>query len=568
MLERFTSHFDLRFFTLLTEHSFNQKNRVTWIFCLILAGASSTIGQAHGTGSNSTPKTTEIIAKSISQLPTLNTEQAEILRESRLFYSQRNFIKARDLLLPLAAQGNSDAMIGIAQLIDEGHIEPILPKSLDPVMKSSPHTRMSASFSWYKNAADIGKQPVAQFEVGRRYALGHGVTLNGPQSVLYLTKAAKAGLPMASFELGRMTYLGQAIKKDKAKAITHIKQAAARGFPPALYFLAQAHIFGNNVEQNDKTALSLLHEAAAAGHPAASIDLAMAYRSGLGMDQPDPEKTLALLRILARETDNNDAAYELGRSYQFGYGVEIDMAKAALWYLKAANGEQVLAQYNLANLYREGKGVEPDPAAARIWYERAAKQGMVPAQINLAGLYLKGLGGPANLAQAQHWLLTAAKAGHPLAQYQLALTYQKDSKKNQTDIKAQTHYWLKQSAWQGFPPAQQELGISFLHDRATAKPEKAYYWLLLATQKGKFPKTPYLIAAREQMTELEQARVEKEVSLWKPGRPPIDKNTKNEINLGANDTPSSESMPDDPMTQFLKLELDLGTSHPESSPDP
>lgn len=62
--------------------------------------------------------------------------------------------------------------------------------------------------------------------------------------------------------------------------------------------------------------------------------------------------------------DARSLAY-LGRIYEFGYGVQIDYAKALDYYQQAAAKGDAMAQLGLAHLYSHGFGVERDPARAK-----------------------------------------------------------------------------------------------------------------------------------------------------------------------------------------------------------
>jgi hypothetical protein len=53
---------------------------------------------------------------------------------------------------------------------------------------------------------------------------------------------------------------------------------------------------------------------------------------------------------LAAESDNAEAQNELGRSYQFGWGVDKDLPKALEWYRKAAAQGNETAKENLKRI--------------------------------------------------------------------------------------------------------------------------------------------------------------------------------------------------------------------------
>lgn len=65
---------------------------------------------------------------------------------------------------------------------------------------------------------------------------------------------------------------------------------------------------------------------------------------------------------------------------------------AVIWYEKAANQGHKEAQYELGESYRYGRGVEINNYLAFYWYEKAAKQGYAKAQSGLGDCYYYGYG--------------------------------------------------------------------------------------------------------------------------------------------------------------------------------
>ena len=74
-----------------------------------------------------------------------------------------------------------------------------------------------------------------------------------------------------------------------------------------------------------------------------------------------------------------EAQFSLGVKFA-GEGATQDYAKAARWYLKAADQRHALAQFNLAIMYAAGQGVTRDEAASRGWMQKAADLGDAGAQ--------------------------------------------------------------------------------------------------------------------------------------------------------------------------------------------
>jgi hypothetical protein len=84
----------------------------------------------------------------------------------------------------------------------------------------------------------------------------------------------------------------------------------------------------------------------------------------------------------------------MGVMAENGFGMPVDLAQAAAWYLKAASQGNTDAQFNLGAMYEHGVGMPPDPAQAARWYLPAAEGGDIDALSNLGVLYEKGAGVP------------------------------------------------------------------------------------------------------------------------------------------------------------------------------
>ena len=69
--------------------------------------------------------------------------------------------------------------------------------------------------------------------------------------------------------------------------------------------------------------------------------------------------------------------------YSENQGLERNYAKAAEWFLRAAEQGYTAAQFNLGLLYEEGEGVEQDHEEAIKWYRKAAEAGDIDAQSKL-----------------------------------------------------------------------------------------------------------------------------------------------------------------------------------------
>jgi len=135
------------------------------------------------------------------------------------------------------------------------------------------------------------------------------------------------------------------------------------------------------------------------------------------------DSALRTFYTLAQD-DDDKAQYNLALMYANGLGVEIDNAKAKLWYEKAARQGNASAQYNLAQLYTtEESSDSKHYFKAKYWYEKSIEGGIVDAYNNLASLYMEGKGVKADKNKALSLLKQGAKKGDSTAQLNLAVLY-------------------------------------------------------------------------------------------------------------------------------------------------
>ena len=91
----------------------------------------------------------------------------------------------------------------------------------------------------------------------------------------------------------------------------------------------------------------------------------------------DYETAVSRLRPIALK-GNTVAAYYMGLMHADGRGLDRNPAKAAEWFLIAANKGYALAQIRMAEISTVGLGVPRDPGQAVKWYTLAADA--IPAQ--------------------------------------------------------------------------------------------------------------------------------------------------------------------------------------------
>uniref|UniRef100_A0A452GJX2 DAP3 binding cell death enhancer 1 n=1 Tax=Gopherus agassizii TaxID=38772 RepID=A0A452GJX2_9SAUR len=160
---------------------------------------------------------------------------------------------------------------------------------------------------------------------------------------------------------------------------------------------------------------------------------------------------------LAADRGYSKAQFNVGLCYEHGRGTEKDLAKAALYYHRAASNGHPMAQYRYARfLLRHGLKAEgANVQKAVTLLEQAAAAGLVEAQAYLGVLYMKGLQSAKQRALKYLWL--AAKNGDSQSRYHVGVCYEKGLGVQQNFAEAMEHY--QRSAAAGNRHAQERMQV-------------------------------------------------------------------------------------------------------------
>jgi TPR repeat protein len=156
-------------------------------------------------------------------------------------------------------------------------------------------------------------------------------------------------------------------------------------------------------EPDADAALAAIRARASAGDPLAQWCLgSLLYYGSAGTAQAaDWIRRAADQRVA-------DAALQLGRMHEAGFGVPYDDASALRWYAEAARAGVAAAQRALAEYYTRGRGVAANRATAIEWLHRAADGDDLQAQYQLGQAYFDGDGVPRDYVAAYVWFSIAA----------------------------------------------------------------------------------------------------------------------------------------------------------------
>ncbi|KLE04017.1 MULTISPECIES: tetratricopeptide repeat protein [Arcobacteraceae] len=127
----------------------------------------------------------------------------------------------------------------------------------------------------------------------------------------------------------------------------------------------------------------------------------------------EPTKTLkfALVEAMAKKGDIK-SQNELAVAYATGNGVKQNFKEAIIWWEKAANQGDKVAQKELGAInYTGANGVAKDYQKAFYWTEKSAKQGYGEAQHNLGTFYYGGYGIKQDYEKSKEWFEKACDNG-------------------------------------------------------------------------------------------------------------------------------------------------------------
>lgn len=135
-----------------------------------------------------------------------------------------------------------------------------------------------------------------------------------PNPIAELQKRADAGDAKAQYELGRSYRDGKGVTKDAVKAAEWFLEAANQGYSEAQSAFAEMLLQGHVIEQNYAGAIEFFEKAAAQGDGGAYFNLGLIYQSGDGIP-PDLAKSEAYFvkafNIFLAESEKGDAGAQL-----------------------------------------------------------------------------------------------------------------------------------------------------------------------------------------------------------------------------------------------------------------
>ena len=299
-------------------------------------------------------------------------------------------------LLPILSLCACGASLEQAAAVEEAEAAP----SEEPTAALSPLEQLIAD-------AEAGDTE-AMCKLGEMYRDGDGVEANLEEARSWYGKAGEAGHAYAYLWLADSYYFPNYGTQDYDKAFEYYSKAAELGSPDAMGNLGVMYGSGRGVEQDYEKAAQWYEKAVDAGCGWALRNLAFLYMYTVHDDEK-AEKYLTM----AAETGDSDMMAKLGDFYSdFEETGRRDYVRAVEWYTKSAEADPPSAYgtFQLGQSYNYGYGVQTDfkkafelfNRAVEIWKAQDSTDEIYAYTVRqIADMYASGRGVTKDLEQAE-----------------------------------------------------------------------------------------------------------------------------------------------------------------------
>ncbi|MCQ4936014.1 MobP3 family relaxase [Anaerotignum propionicum] len=338
---------------------------------------------------------------------------------------------------------------------------------------------------------------LATFDLGRIYADGLGVEMDGEKAQEYYEKALadfqfvenKKSWKYTQYRIGKMYARGLGTEQNYEVVADWFEKSANQKYKFAEYSLGSQYLRGQGVEQNDEQAFALYLRSAKQGFPYADFEVAKMYRDAIGTDKNEGEsnvhfkKAFVGFTALEKQSHDDKIQYRLGWMLQNGIGTEKDISKAKEYFQKSAKLGNTFACYSLAKIILgEESPTAKDVETAVGYLKTASDSGNQFAQYALAKINFEGKHITQDIAKAVELFTLSAEQDNEWAAYRLGKIYLTEV--NCKNISSAVH-WLTKSSEHGNQFAQYQLGKMFLMGKVVPRDkETAIKWFMLSAEQG------------------------------------------------------------------------------------
>ena len=212
---------------------------------------------------------------------------------------------------------------------------------------------------------------------------------------------------------------------DYAKALDLFQKASMLGFHRATFLLGKLYFNGNGTDKNFERAIQLYQEAANHQIGEAYLELGNIYFKGEYINKNVEEAFRCYNAVTEKNSYSSEtisyAKCNLAYMYQFGFGTNSDLLKAAKIYQEADDNNGSSA-CNYARMVQQHDFLDTVENVV-TWYEKAVDKSNTRAMYNLALMYIKGDGVEHNYEKAVSLLNQALEKQSPQAQLLMAIAY-------------------------------------------------------------------------------------------------------------------------------------------------
>jgi TPR repeat protein len=334
---------------------------------------------------------------------------------------------------------------------------------------------------WYQLAADQN-HPFGTNNLAIFYAKGLGGLKADPEKALKLhSRAAYLGSNYAQTAMGSYYIKGDLVEENKSEgfawtwlAVENQSEYAERkiellvqDLTPEEYFKGRKRI----------TEIKKLIDQNKIDQPIVFKKIDVVATAKRSKEEIEEFK----LNLAKAEKGDAEAQYRVGRSYDYGEGLEISKKDAFYWYEKSAKQGYADAQCKLGFIYLVGNSfVRPNSEESVKWFEKGAAQNELFCLDLLGDAYRDGDGVRADEKKSLECYKKAADLGHRSSQVSYADYYFKKNL-NHSSTKAEDEIclkYLKMAAKQIDTQAFLKLGLYYI----TIKEDhvEGLAWLYLA----------------------------------------------------------------------------------------
>ncbi|KAF5403525.1 putative extracellular protein sel-1 [Paragonimus heterotremus] len=240
--------------------------------------------------------------------------------------------------------------------------------------KAGVSVNLAKALEWLLKAADQGWAD-AQLILGRMFMGTGGVSANHKLALKYFTMASQQGNTLAFFYLGEMHATGVGVLRSCSMAAELFKNVAERGRWSKWFMYAHAAYRAQRYDEAIVTYLLL----AELGYEVAQSNVAFMLEEGkvTVVDKSEFHARAFVQWQRSAAQGSTSSRVKLGDYYYYGWGTEVNYAKAAQQYRIASEvHHNSQAMFNLAYMHEQGLGLKRDIHLAKRYYDLAAESSL------------------------------------------------------------------------------------------------------------------------------------------------------------------------------------------------